>query len=104
MCEHLHLWWFSGHLDASLQDCDRKLRMWRGAEPEPEVWVGLLHLELLHQLVQPGHPGEREVAVGEEHPVTWRTNNRTNKFYMVSSFPFGYSENDHKKKKMKVFF
>lgn len=43
-CEQRHLWWFGGHLDASLQDCNGKFRMWRRAEPESEVWVGLLHL------------------------------------------------------------
>lgn len=39
-----YLWWFGGHLDAGLQDGNRKFRMWRRAEPESEVWVGLLHL------------------------------------------------------------
>ena len=68
-----YLGWFSGHLDAGLQDGDGELRVRGGREPEAEFRMGLLHLELFHQLVQLRHPGQRQVAVGQEHPVTLDT-------------------------------
>ena len=68
-----HLRRLGGHLDAGLQDRDGEVRVGTAAEPEPEVLVRLLHLQLLHQLVQLRHPAERQVAVGEEHPVTLET-------------------------------
>lgn len=67
-----HLGGLGGHLDARLQDGDGEVRVGRGAEPQPEVGVRLLHRQLLHQLVQFRHPGQRQVAVGEEDPVTCR--------------------------------
>ena len=59
-----------GHLDADLQDGDGEFRVRAAAQPQPEVWVGLLHLELFNQFVQLGHPAERQVTVRQEHPVT----------------------------------
>lgn len=40
------------------------------AEPQSEVRVRLLHLQLLHQLVKLRHPAQGQVTVGQEHPVT----------------------------------
>lgn len=47
---------FRGHLDAGLQDGDREARVGARAEPEAEGRVRIFHLQLLHQLVQIGHP------------------------------------------------
>lgn len=58
------------HLDADLQDGDGELRVWATAEPQSEVRVRLLHLQLLHQLIQLRHPTEGQVTVGQEYPVT----------------------------------
>lgn len=58
------------HLDADLQDGDGELRVWATAEPQSEVRVRLLHLQLLHQLIQLRHPTEGQVTVGQKYPVT----------------------------------
>ena len=58
------------HLDADLQDGDGELRVRAAAEPQSEVRVGLLYLQLLYQLVKLRHPAERQMTVGQEHPVT----------------------------------
>ena len=65
-----YLWWLCGHLDAGLQDGDGEVWVGAGAEPEAEGRVWILHLQLLHQFIQVRHPGQRQVAVGEEYPVS----------------------------------
>lgn len=78
VCVHvpqLDLGWLSGHLDAGLQDGNGEVRVGRGAEPQAEVCVRFFHLQMLYQLVQLGHPGEGQVAVCQEHPVTWEGGN-----------------------------
>ena len=66
-----HLGWFGGHLDAGLQYGDGEAGMGVATEPQTEVRVWLLGLQLLlHNLVQLRHPAEGEVAVGQKHPVT----------------------------------
>ena len=72
-----YLWRFCGHLDTSLQDRYGEIRVWTTAQPQPEVRVGPLlsgrgirsALELLDKFVKLGHPGERQVTVGQEDPV-----------------------------------
>ena len=58
------------HFDADLQDGDGELWMRAAAEPQSEVRVRLLHLQLLHQLVKLWHPAQGQVTVGQENPVT----------------------------------
>jgi hypothetical protein len=65
----LYLWWLCGHLDAGLQDGDWEVWVGARAEPQAEGRVRVLHLQLLHQLVQIRHPRQRQVAVCQEHPV-----------------------------------
>ena len=65
-----YLWWLCGHLDAGLQDGDGEVWVGAGAEPEAVGRVRILHLQLLHQFIQVWHPGQRQVAVGEEYPVS----------------------------------
>ena len=67
-----YLWWLCGHLDAGLQDGDGEVWVGAGAEPEAEGRVRILHLQLLHQFIQVRHPGQRQVAVGEEDPMSWK--------------------------------
>ena len=57
------------HLDARLQDGDGELGVRVGREPEPEIAVGLALREALHDLLQGVHPGDHEVAVGQQDPV-----------------------------------
>ena len=57
-----------GHLDALLQNGDGEVWVGGGAEPQPELRVRFFHLQLFHQLVQLGHPAQRQVTVGKEHP------------------------------------
>ena len=64
-----YLWRLGGDLDTILQYGDGKIGMRAGAEPQSEVGVHAAVLELLDHLIQLGHPGEREVAVGQEHPA-----------------------------------
>ncbi|KAH3750506.1 hypothetical protein DPMN_185032 [Dreissena polymorpha] len=71
-----YLRWLCGHLDACLQDGDGELRVWTEAEPEPELRVRFLHLQLLHQLVQLRHPAEGQVAVCKEYPDTLQERER----------------------------
>lgn len=65
-----YLWRLCGHLDAGLQDRDREVWVGAGAEPEAEGRVWILHLQLFHQFVQVRHPRQRQVAVGQEHPMS----------------------------------
>jgi len=52
-----YLGWLGGHFDSSLQNGDWESGTGIGAEPEPEVRVWRLVLELLlQQLVQLRHP------------------------------------------------
>ena len=68
---NVYLWRFSGHLDASLQYGDGEAGTGITAEPETEVRVRSLVLQLLlHQLAELWHPAQRQVTVGKKHPVT----------------------------------
>lgn len=59
-----------GHLDARLQDADGELWVGGAGEPKAEIGMRLLYLQLLYELVKLWHPGERQVTVGQEDPVT----------------------------------
>lgn len=64
--------WFRCHFNARLQDRDGKIRMRTGAEPHSETWVDFLAgLEGFYDFIQCWHPAKREMAVGEEHPVSF---------------------------------
>ena len=62
-----------GHLDAGLQDGDGELGVRARAEPQSELGVRLFDLQALDQLVQLRHPAQRQVTVGQEHPVALTT-------------------------------
>ena len=44
------------------------LRTGIAGEPESEVGVGVLHVEVLADFLQRGHPGDGEMAILEGHP------------------------------------
>ena len=78
---------FCSHLDADLQDGDGELRVWTAAEPQSEVRVWLLHLQLLHKLIQLWHPAEGQVTIGQEYPVTLQYRQYTvNVFYCILQY------------------
>mmetsp|Transcript_12285 Transcript_12285/g.49294 ORF Transcript_12285/g.49294 Transcript_12285/m.49294 type:complete len:243 (-) Transcript_12285:3353-4081(-) len=58
-----------GHLDSVLKDRNRESRGRHGREPEPELLVGVLRVDSLADFLQRGHPGGRQVAILEQHPL-----------------------------------
>jgi len=63
---------FGGHFDARLEDGDGELGVGTAAEPETEVRVRrrILGLKVFNVLVQLRHPTQRQVTIGQKHPVT----------------------------------
>ena len=59
----------SRHLETSLQDADRKLRVRRRGKPQTEGCVRLTAGHGLDNLVQLAEPRLHEVAIGKEHPM-----------------------------------
>mmetsp|Transcript_42957 Transcript_42957/g.91558 ORF Transcript_42957/g.91558 Transcript_42957/m.91558 type:complete len:279 (+) Transcript_42957:1063-1899(+) len=60
---------FIGDLHTVLQDGDRELLRRIRRQPQPEVRVGLLGIQLLEDLVQLRHPGCVEVAILQQDPA-----------------------------------
>ena len=57
-----------GHLDSILQHGDWEVRGGVGRQPQPEIWMGCVRVELLADLLEGGHPGDSQVAVLEHNP------------------------------------
>ena len=56
------------HLGAVLEDHNGELGTWHTGEPETEVLVNVLRVDLLDEALERGHPARRQVAVLEKHP------------------------------------